>query len=103
MAFGRLGPRLSIGCRRAAMNESHVGDRLRGVLWSIRLRIWGSGVRISSGAPASSLLAQLFYPVCHGAASTPSALWKQGGSKNAPYKKIERLMLRRWRWGKLLA
>jgi len=25
--------------------------RLRGVLWSIRLRIWGSGVRISSGAP----------------------------------------------------
>jgi hypothetical protein len=38
--------------RALAMSESHgVGDQLRGVLWSIRLRIWGSGVRISSGAP----------------------------------------------------
>ena len=49
---------------------------------SIRLRIWGSGVRISSGAPASSLSAQLFCPARRGAASTPGAPWKRGGIRN---------------------
>jgi hypothetical protein len=36
----------------------------------------------NSGAPASSLSAQLFCPVGRGAASTPDAPWKRGGSRN---------------------
>jgi hypothetical protein len=41
------------GVRALAMSESHVRKVIdsAAVLWSIRLRIWGSGVRISSGAP----------------------------------------------------
>jgi hypothetical protein len=42
------------------MSESHVRKVIdsAAVLWSIRLRIWGSGVRISSGAPPMLLISR---------------------------------------------
>src|SRR5262245_5095170 len=43
------------GVRALAMSESHgVGDRLRAVLWSIRLRIWGPGFESLPSAPINS-------------------------------------------------
>ena len=47
---GRLVAR---GVRALAMSESHVRKVIdsEAVLWSIRLRIWGSEVRILPGAP----------------------------------------------------
>src|SRR4249920_1362566 len=52
------------------------------IVGTTKLRIWGSEVRILPGAPASSLLARLFCPLCRQAASTPGAPWKRGGSRN---------------------
>src|SRR4051794_10815600 len=45
------------GVRALAMSKSHVRKVIdsAAVLWSIRLRIWGSEVRILPGAPANPL------------------------------------------------
>jgi hypothetical protein len=44
------------GVRVLAMSESHVRKVIdpAAILWSIRLRIWGSEVRILPGAPANT-------------------------------------------------
>jgi hypothetical protein len=69
------------GVRALAMSESHVRKVIdsAAVLWSIRLRIWGSGVRISPGAPITYSDNSRFCSDS-GACFHEAARWKQCGS-----------------------